>query len=165
MTKIDGRTERGRRAPDRRLASSACRPITSIWCSITRSSALTIPTASSPTGGAMEAVAGRKEGRQDSLHRVHRPQRSAHPSLHAESCGATTVSISTPCRCRSNVMDAHFRSFATVGPAGTGETADRRARHEVHGRRRDSEKQNGVGHRMPALRSEPANFGGDHRHR
>src|SRR5712664_1943795 len=43
--------------------------------------------------GALEAVVAAQRGRQDPLHRFHRPQESCHPSPHAGDCPATWIHV------------------------------------------------------------------------
>ena len=52
-------------------------------------------------GGAHRGAAGGAEGRQDPLHRLHRPQGPASSTADAGHGRASTGSASTPCRCRS----------------------------------------------------------------
>jgi len=67
-----------------------------------------------------------RKSRQDSLHWIHRPQRSAHPSLHAESSRGTRL----PLRHRANAAERNGRALSQLradGAARTGETGNRRA--------------------------------------
>ena len=56
------------------------------------------------------------------------------PAIHLEMMeagGGAPASRSTPCRCRVNVMDAHYDSFERRVLPGRRRRADRRARHEA----------------------------------
>jgi len=62
-----------------------------------------------------------------------------------------------------NVMDAHYRSFGKLVIPELGEGTDRGAGDEEHGERRHTQVEDRHGHRVPALRVEPADISGDHR--
>ena len=75
MTKIDGRSKR---RPTRQLDESlgGCRPITSISCSITRSSDIDDPHRIFDEEGANAALIEAKQSGQGPIHRLHGPQGS-----------------------------------------------------------------------------------------
>ena len=115
-------------------------------------------------GGANEAVLEAQQSRQDPLHRFYRTQRSSYSSLHAESCRRPRL----PLRYGTDAAERDGRSlpkFRSPRCARAGATADRSARHEVDGRRRDPEKQDCIAGGMSTLRHEPSHFGSDYRNR
>ena len=62
-----------------------------------------------------------------------------------------------------NVMDAHYRSFAAAGSSRAGPRRDRGLGHEEPGQRHHPQVGAGDGGRVPPLRPQSADLGGDHR--
>ena len=93
MTKIDGRDAKTRRPADRRIAPAAADRSPSTCCNFTRSSAWTIPTASSPQAARWRRCSQAQRSGQASLHRLHRAQESAHSPAHAGGCRAARVHL------------------------------------------------------------------------
>ena len=112
--------------------------------------------------GANAALLEAQKSRQITLYRLHRPQGPAHPPAYARSCrehGYKFDSVQMPL----NVMDAHYRSFEKLVLPEL-PRKNRRARDEDHGERNDPEIQYRHPDGVPALRTEPPNFGCDYRH-
>ena len=100
MTKIDGQVKDARRAADRRIAPAlANRHHRS--AAISRSHSPRRPRPHLRPRRQPRSRDGRQESRQDSLHRLYRPQGPRHPSEDAQYRHSSTASRLTPCRCRS----------------------------------------------------------------
>ena len=114
-----------------------------------------------PEGANAALLEARKAG-QAPLHRLHRPQGSAHPSAHARGRARARL----PLRRRADAAQRDGRALPQLRQAGSsraGPAEHRRARHEEHGERHHPEVQDGDADRVPALRAEPADVGRDHR--
>ena len=163
MTKIDGRTKAGGR---RQIDQSLQRLQTDLIDLLQHHEIIRLedPDRIFAEGGAMEAVLAAKKagkvrfigftGHKDPLVHLRMLEVAAEHDFRFDA-------VQMPL----NVMDAHFRSFETEGPAGAGQGGSRRAGHEVDGRRPHSQEQDGDPDRMPALRDEPADLDRHHRHR
>ena len=99
MTKVctHGREPRRGHAPARASRCAGCGPTTSTSGRSTSASTTTIPSGTSPPGGAVEALERGEAAGQGALRRLHRPQGPGHPP---ERCCAAT-SRSTPASSRS----------------------------------------------------------------
>ena len=98
MTKIDGRSKRGRHTAARRIAAAtpyrSHRPRPA-----SRGAAVRRRRPHLPGGRRAGSAGGGAHRRQAALHRIHRAQGPAHSPPHARGRAASTASPSTPRRC------------------------------------------------------------------
>ena len=99
MTKIDGRTKKAA-AEQIDESLSACKPTMIDLIQFHEIIRLDDPDRIFADGGALRSGAGREEGRQDSLHWLHRAQGPADPSAHAGSGRGSMSFHFDTARCR-----------------------------------------------------------------